>query len=75
MAAAAFLLSSAIQRKYSYVCWRETLPNCVAPKREFWSKKARRNLDFLLKDTRISLPLWFKPIRNQLLKWIFDLAV
>jgi hypothetical protein len=48
----------------------KTLIIVLHPKESFGVEERIRNLDFLLKDTRILLPLYFKPIRNQLLKWI-----
>lgn len=48
----------------------KTLIIVLHQKESFGVEGTIRNLDFLLKDTRILLPLYFKPIRNQLFKWI-----
>jgi hypothetical protein len=44
----------------------KTLIILLHQKESFGVEETIRNLDFLLKDTRILLPLYFKPIRNQL---------
>jgi hypothetical protein len=67
MAAAAFLLFVRRYEENSVMSvGGKTLIILLHQKESFGVEETIRNLDFLLKDTRILLPLYFKPIRNQL---------